>query len=217
MKKHFVLFLSFLVGMSTWGTGQFGVEFSPGISHSRVFFIKSTPPSFYSTGGEGAIRIGGTYDLPIKAYCDMSTGLFFATRGVGVKSSNFSSKLVEEQFSVFYLECPILLKLYTTEVELDTNIYFKIGFVPAIRLLDREKKRAQSQADRFIIMRRMQLSGLVGVGIKYDFSLSTSLCIGLSYHHDIFGIVSQTYEVGKKKRNLAIHNNFIGLNLGVHF
>ncbi len=70
----------------------------------------------------------------------MSTGLFLATRGVGVKSSDFSSKLVEEQFLVFYLEFPILLKLYTTEVELDTNIYFKIGFVPAIRLLTREKK-----------------------------------------------------------------------------
>ena len=110
-----------------------------------------------------------------------------------------------------------MLKLHTTEVELDTNIYFKVGFVPAIRLLTREKKRAQAQADRFIIMRRMQLSGLVGVGVKYDLSLSTSLCMGLSYHHDIFGIVSQIYEVGKNKRNLAIHNNFIGLNLGMNF
>ncbi len=65
-------------------------------------------------------------------------------------------------------------------------------------------------------MRSVRLSGLVGIGIKYDLSLSTSLCMGLSYHHDIFGIVSQTYEGGKNKRNLAIHN-FIGLNLGVNF
>ena len=232
MKKYVLLFGILLHTYPALAEGRIGIKCSPSISFAR---IHTNPNNLgFKTGGTPVkLKIGVMYDHNIQANYWISTGAFFAFQRIAISNSALPIHADEhtaehnqedaatigigEQHDLQYVQIPLLLKLYTSEVKLDMRIYVDFGLIGQIRFNDVKNIQKSTQKALFIEkFRRWGLAGLVGVGFEYDVSLSTSLFAGASYQRGLSNIIEQQHEY-KKIPNLIGYNDMISLDVGVRF
>ena len=233
MKKYILLFGILLHTGPVLAEGRIGIKFSPSISFAR---IHTNPNNLgFKTGGAALkLKLGATYDHSIRSNYWISTGAFFAFQRIIIKNSALSIQQdaqqtdqdaqkasstisIHERHELQYVQIPLLLKLYTSELKLDLRIYVDLGFVGQIRFNDIKKIEQSNQTDLFIEkFRRWGLAGLIGAGFEYDLSLSTSLFAGISYQRGLSSIVEQQHEY-KNIPKLIGYNDMVSLDMGVRF
>lgn len=191
--------------------GHITAEISPSCSINKVYY--TLPPPIRSQGSAMRIHFGAAYHFPLKDYCSISTGLSYALGHIGLQRSvdqAASIPAIDEMHFVQSIWVPVLCRLYTNEIMIDTSIYIKIGLIPAINLSSRLMRPLKSVGSRsFVTLRRLAVFMLLGGGIKYDFSLANSLSVGLSYCWDLAGIM---YKNDVNNGEIYCHNNFACLD-----
>lgn len=213
MRRVVMLALYFLIRHSSAMAlpGRFSAECSPSYATNRVY--SQMQPAPYDKGGAIRIHFGGAYHLALQEHCSLSLGLFYALGHIELaREAGRSIPAIHEAYFLRYMWVPLLCRFYTSEVMIDTSIYCKLGIIPSVNLSTRATTPSHSDLPAFLTKRPLGCFILLGGGVKYDFSLTNSLAVGLSYCWDLPGVMY------KKDPNNGLldcycHNNFVCLDL----
>lgn len=218
MKKILILSLYCLIGHHNAMAlpGRFSVGCAPCYVMNRVYSQMKPVP--YDKGGALRLHFGGAYNLILQQYCSLGLGLSYALGYLDLvrDESVTPPSSVYEAYALHYLWLPILCRFYTSEVMIDTTIYFKLGMMPSLNLSTRPTVRSDPSQPPFLTLRPLTCFVVLGGGIKYDFSLTNSLTVGVSYCWDVAGVMH------KKNANNTLtdcycHNDFFCLDVGCLF
>ena len=211
MRRIVILALYFSIGHSSAMAlpGRFSAECSPSYSTNRVY--SQTQPAPYDKGGAIKIHFGGAYHLALQEHCSLSLGLSYALGHIALaRDTGGSIPSIDEAYSLRYLWIPILCRFYTSEVRIDTSIYCKLGIIPSINLSTRSTSHSDGPA--FLTKRPLGCFILLGGGVKYDFSLTNSLAVGISYCWDLPGVMYKK-DPDNGLVDCYCDNNFVCLDL----
>ena len=215
MKKYILLVTVVLGTTGAHAQGQLGIKVAPSIAFSRVHTSPNNA-GFASPGASFRFKLGIIYDHLIRDDYYVSTGLLYSAQQVAIKNEKLVPS-VQEAHELHYLQVPLLLKLYTSEITLDTRLYAELGAIVQLRVDERNTDLQEDQAKPFIeAFRRWGLAGLVGVGVEYDTSLSTSVFAGISYQRGLASVID------KQDQRLCTsevmgYSDLLSIDLGVRF
>jgi Outer membrane protein beta-barrel domain len=171
---------------------------------------------FSRAGAAFGLKIGAIYDHSLREHCYVSTGLFYTAQHVAIKNEALPLNILEAH-ALRYLQLPMLLKFYTSELTLDTRLYVALGILCQIKISERNTELQKSQAKPFLeTFRRWGLAGLLGVGVEYNTSLSTSVFAGVSYQYGLSSVID------KQAQNISVsqvmgYSDLLSIDLGVRF
>jgi hypothetical protein len=215
MKKYLLFVCCLLVSTKVvLAQNQLGVKVAPGLSYNRLH----TNPDTTNLAPDGFgmnLKLGLIYDHCIKDNYYLSTGLLFAMKGFSLQNKNPDPNIrnLKEAHALQYLQVPLLFKLYTGELALDTRIYVELGPVGAIKINERVSRLGSDQA--FIKkFKPWELGGILGAGVEYKISLFTSLFAGLSYQIGL----SSALDKQDNLVNIPLidgYNDYINLEIGI--
>ncbi len=142
-KKLFVLAFSLLTATASYAQFTLGFKVGLAVASNRVD-TKTTGLDFASDGSSARIIIGGIADIQFAEKYAFSTGILYATKqakftakpsGAGV--GNFS-----ESWGLQYIQIPLTVKLFTSEVFPNAKVYIQAG--PQIEILVGKKNKESS-------------------------------------------------------------------------
>jgi Outer membrane protein beta-barrel domain len=215
MKKCMLLVVLLLGTTVTRAQGRLGVTLSPGLSVSRVY-TNPKNTGFGRAGTAFGLRLGAIYEYPIQGHCYVSTGLLYTAQHVAIKNEKLSPSILEAH-ALHYLQLPMLLKFYTSELMLDTRLYVALGVLGQIKINERNTELQKSQKEPFLeTFRWWGLAGLLGLGVEYNVSLSTSVFAGISYQYGLSSVIN------KQAQNPSIsqvmgYSDLLSVDLGIRF
>ncbi|MFM2428340.1 MAG: hypothetical protein RL012_224 [Bacteroidota bacterium] len=215
MKKYILLVGLFLSTAVTHAQGRLGIQLSPSISINRVY-TNPNNAGFSSAGVAFRFKLGPTYDYPIQDHCYVSTGLLYSVQHLAIKNEKLSPN-IREKHLLHCLQVPLLLRLYTSELTLDTRLYASLGVVGQIRVNARNTELQESRDKSFIEeFRRWGLAGLLGVGVEYNISPSTSVFTGVSYQYGLSSVLAKQAQNPSASQVIG-YSDMLILDLGVRF
>jgi hypothetical protein len=208
-----LLALSFLsITSKVVAQGNITVTLSPGVCYGRVH----TDPDTIGYASQGAVfrgKLGVSYDWILKENYALSAGAAFLSKGLGVQNKKI---LFEEYREIQYIQFPLLLKLFTSELDLDLRIYAQLGFGLSITVGSYIKELKEGHNRLVKKLRMGEISGLLGAGVEYHISLSTALFVGLSYQPALTSILPNEDDK-PAYTNVMGYSDIITLDLGVKF
>lgn len=210
------LVLYLLTGLHTVAAapGRFSIDVAPALSFNKVYCF--TKPVCQSKGPVPRISFGASRHFSLQESSSISTGLAYSFGHIGlIRPAEASVPAVNEQYLLHYIWLPTFFRLYTSEISIDTSLYFKIGPIPSIFLILRPTSPLNTRAKTWVHMRRLGLFFLLGTGLKYDFSFNNSFTFGLNYCFDVFGVMHKKEDA--ISGSIFGHNHFICLDLGFLF
>jgi len=214
MKKYLLLTGIWLwVATQVHAQGQLGIKVAPHVTFNRVHTDLN---SVHLSSGNSALKLqlGLIYDHPLKEdRYYVSTGLLYAVQQYAFQSSG--QPKVDEVHGLEYLQVPCLLKLYTSEVVLDTRIYVEIGPVVQLRVNQGNTRLNSGSKPLVKAFHRWGAAAVLGAGAEYHVSLATSLSAGISYQRGWTNVVKEQQH--QKVPSLFSANDLVSLNLGVKF
>jgi hypothetical protein len=211
MKKYLLVLGYFfsLTYSTVFSKDQVTLRLSPGLAFGRVF---SDPDiaKFTSNGIAFRGKVGAMYDLNIKDNYYLSAGLAFSAQQIGIKSPT-----IQEKHHIQYLQLPILLKLYTSELDLDLRGYAEIGFFAALKINDRTTDLKDEKA--FINkLRKWGTGAVLGCGVEYSLSLFTTVFAGISYQLG-FNSAFDEQRADSAQYKLCGYGDMITIDIGIGF
>jgi hypothetical protein len=215
VKEYVLLAVLLLSVTAVHAQGRLSVQLSPGISLNRVH-TNPNNQGFSSAGAAFHFKIGAICDYPIRENYYVSAGLLYSTQHLAIKNKKSSPSLLEAH-ALHYLQTPFLLKLYTSELTLDTRLYAMLGIVGQLKINARNTGLQENLQQPFIkTFRRWGCSGLLGVGLEYDLSLSTSIFVGFSYQYGLLSAIVQHAQHPPASRMMG-YSDLLSIDLGVRF
>ena len=190
-----------------------GVKFGPTLTYAKG----STEGSNTNYDGDGSsvqFLIGAFVDYQFEENYFLSAGVNFANKDFGISArstQSISTLQGQAQFSQEYLQLPVLLKLYTNEVMLDTKVYFNFGLVPEIRL---SNSPGDDNDDIIREFRNFDLAGNFGGGLERTIGVQTRVFVGLFYN---LGFINQVKTQNNTFDELSLKNRLFALELGIKF
>ena len=213
MKKYIVLLTYFLGTASLYAEGRLGVQIAPTISFGGVY-TEPNSLDFTSRGFALRTKVGAIYDYSFQDNYNVSTGLFYAGHRFALKNEQKNPQ-IQEVHELHYLQIPVLFKPYTSEVALDLRVYITLGVIGKV-LLTARNTELEFRTTPFINgFRRLGLAGLVGGGVEYDTSFSTSVFAGISYQPDLRAVNAQ--HKSNNNGQLLGYTRLISIDLGARF
>lgn len=210
---------------------RFGIKLAPNMS-----WLKSDTKGLENDGSKIGFTFGLVTEFPIGSAGNyrFSTGLFLNNVGGKFKESYSDTlagqpfnKDLASDFKLQYVQVPLTMKLMTNEIGY-MRYYGQIGFdaafnirakgdleIPAINSSgDFTGIIALEDEDVKDVVQPFRASLIVGAGLEYNFSGSTTVQVGVNYNNGFTNILKK-YEVDAKKAKLL--QNYLELNLAVFF
>ena len=215
--KKYVLSVRLFLGATVvaQAEGQLGIKLSPGASFNSVH-TNPNNAGFTSKGSSLQWKVGAIYDYSFRDNACMSTGLLYSVQQVAVQNKK-QWPSVDETHKLSYLQIPLLLKLYTSELILDTRLYFELGFVPQFKVSAVNKEIQQGQQDPFVKKFCLfRLAGLLGMGVEYTTSFDTRFFAGISYQAAFLNSVDKHHDKPSASE-LKVYSSLVSLDLGIRF
>jgi len=212
MKRYLLVFSCFLTVtyFVAFAQDQIAVHISPGIAFGRVHTDPDTAGLASNGVGLGG-KVGVMYDWNIKDNYYLSGGLAFSAQQIGVKNST-----IQERHEIQYLQVPVLLKLYTSELELDLRGYAQIGFMGALKINNRVTTSLAGKEVFVTKLRMWEVGLLLGCGAEYNLSLFTSIFAGISYQLGLSSMLAAQRD-NPPFPKLYGYGDLITLDIGVRF
>lgn len=217
MKKYLIssLFTLLLISISNAQVSDYriGITVGPSISYVRT----STDGSYSKVNRDGSqlkFLIGAFIDIPFKENYFFHSGLNYATRATKITlldGSVMAGQASTNRYNHEYLQLPLLLKLYTNEVLLDTRVFFNFGIIPEIRLNTTAENTNILLIDEF---QSVDLSGNFGGGIERAVGVHTNLFVALNFN---IGIINQVKSKNDLYDDFTVKNNMFSLQFGIKF
>lgn len=206
------LFMVFLFGQLHSQNYQIGIKVGPSASWSRVGTDASVT-NIESDGTSARMIFGAFVDIGFKENYFFHTGITYASKKTNIKFQDPANAANEitESYSHEYLQIPLLLKLYTNEVMLDTKVYFNFGVVPEIRL-----STSNDEVDIVAITKfqSFDLSGNLGAGLEHGLGPNTRIFAGLQYN---LGFLNMVNEQNTNLSEFNVKSSLLALELGIKF
>ncbi len=184
---------------------RLGVRVSP-LCLSRNSILNPPGSNSFVTKGYSLVQgLGATLDYALQEHYYVGTGASLVYKQVAVNMEGADAK----KYMLQWVQIPVTMKLYTSEITLDLRGYAEVGGVFEYKMSDNlgttseEGKRFKPYAGSVIL----------GVGMEYDTSLSTSFSVGISWQKGISNVVEHVGNSGGGK----VYNNLWGIDLGAKF
>ncbi|MFT7148914.1 MAG: hypothetical protein ACI82Q_000768 [Nonlabens sp.] len=215
--KKYLFSVIILIVLSQFATAQedyrIGIKVGPSYSLSRT----SSDGNSTDIGRDGtAVKflIGAFIDLPFKENYHLHTGINFASKATRISITDpavLAGQKISERYDHEYLQLPVLLKLYTNEVILDTKVFFNFGIVPEIRLNTNNETPGNNFVSEF---RALDLSGNFGGGLERSIGVNTRVYAGINYY---IGFLDQVKSQNPIYDDFKVKSNLFSLEFGIKF
>lgn len=209
MKKWMLFVICCFVSFFGLAQVNIGIQVSPSLSFNRVSET-SDSANLSPTGVGGKLQAGVFSDFLIAKSYYFSTGIFFVPKRIALQDNGTPS--VEEVYHLQYLQVPLMLKLFTDEVTLDTRIYFQTGVTGEVKIHEKTDLDVQTYLGNF---RTFDASWIIGAGIEYRIGYTTTLFGGFSYRRGFINSLTKPFQ--PLNGDLSIRSDFVSLDLGVKF
>ena len=211
MRKYVIsaLLVLFFVGSGLAQDYKIGIKVAPTLSNVRTSAESNgTNPS--RDGSAVKFLLGAFVDMPFKDNYYFSGGVNFASKvtKIGLESSLVNA---QEEYNHEYIQAPILLKLYTNEVMLDTKLFVNFGLIPELRL------NTSNDSDTNVIVtdfRDFDVAGNFGGGVERGIGVNTRIFASLNYN---IGFINQVATQVSTFGDISIKSNLFTLELGIKF
>lgn len=211
MRKYIIpaLLVLFLTEFASGQDYRIGIKVAPTLSNVRTSAADGS--SLERDGSAVKFLLGAFVDIPFKENYYFHGGLNFASKVTKITASNGPVSTRQEEYDHEYLQIPLLLKLYTNEVMLDTKLFFNFGMVPEIRL-----NTANEESDNLLITEfsDFDLAGNFGGGVERGIGVNTRVFIGLNYNIGFLNVVKSQSDAYS---DFTIKNNLFALEFGIKF
>lgn len=230
MKKYIVaivvliLFASALKAQETSKPFNFSVRVGPNIS-----WLKSNSDVADANGPIIGFSWGALFEIPLKDNfsCVSGFNIHFAGGKISYTGLNQSiAVIVDEQYTLKYLELPVILKLRTHEVN-GYSYYGQLGLGTSFRLNSRVSRTFKAVPASSIpsTFERQELNSdnltsfiresfIIGVGAQYSLQKNFKLFGGLNFNNGLTDILKKgPYNTSDPK----VISNFIEINVGLYF
>lgn len=192
---------------------KIGIKIGPTISFARTG-TDGPDTSIDGDGTSARILFGAFVDFGFKENYFFHTGINYATKKTNITFSDpglIGGNQIRESYAHEYLQLPLLLKLFTNEVTLDTKVYFNFGVIPEVRL-----STSNDDVDLVAIsqFQSFDLAGNLGGGIERSLGPHTRILLGLNYNIGFLNMVKEQDE-GLDKFN--VKSNLLALEVGIKF
>lgn len=139
---------------------------------------------------------GINIDYQITNWLSFETGMLFSNKGYKEKvwlreNESDAGKEYCSRYNIYYLEIPLKFKYYFAELQ-KINFYAVGGLVPAVYLSNKLKSDAAEVNNTSIYQdgstkfNKLNLSGALGLGCKYQFNPDWFLDVEAGYRHSFF-------------------------------
>ncbi len=206
-------FMAILIGQLHSQDYKIGIKVGPTISFARTG-TDGPDTSIDGDGTSARILFGAFVDIGFKENYFFHTGINYATKKTNIKFSDpglVGGNEIKESYSHEYLQLPLLLKLFTNEVTLDTKVYFNFGVIPEIRL-----STSNDDVDIVAISKfqSFDLAGNLGGGIERSLGPNTRVFLGLNYN---IGFLNMVSEQNATLDEFNVKSNLLAFEVGIKF
>ena len=215
MKKYILtaIIVASLAQVSIAQDYKIGIRLAPTLSLSRTA-SDGNSTAVGRNGSSVRFLIGAFVDVPFKENYYFQGGVNFASKITGITLEDpgvSGGGPVGERYDHEFLQVPLLLKLYTNEVMLDTRIFFNFGMIPEIRL---NTDNNDILAPSITAFRSFDLAGNFGGGVERSIGVNTRVYAGLNYN---IGFLDQVKTQNPAYDDFTVKSNLFSLELGIKF
>ena len=210
MRKYVIsaLFVLFFSGLSLAQDYRIGIKIAPTLSN-----IRSGDNSLVDREGTAVkFLLGAFVDIPFKENYFFSGGVNYASKSSHFSAATTGATAIEE-YSHEYVQVPLLLKLYTNEIMLDTKLFFNFGLVPEVRLNTTNESTSRN-APIITEWSDLDMAGNFGGGIERGIGVNTRVFAALNYN---IGFINQVQANAQAFGDVEFRSNLISLEFGIKF
>lgn len=215
MRKYVIsaLFVLFISGISLAQDYRIGIKIAPTLSNVRTGSNSGSEVS--RDGSSIKFLLGAFVDIPFKENYFFSGGINFASKSSSFTVDNLGAGLpVREEYDHEYIQVPLLIKLYTNEVMLDTKLFFNFGLIPELRLNTTNELTTSTTTELVSEWSNLDLAGNFGGGIERGIGVSTRVFAALNYN---IGFLNQVQTHSQSIDGLVLKSNLFSLEFGIKF
>lgn len=210
MKKIVLAFALLLVSVITYAQPKLSLMVAPSISMNRVAYVEDATGDITNDGSKMKFKFGLEADFMLSETYAFSTGLIFAPKRAGFTVGPAGAESYSEDYKVHYLQLPVTLKLFTSEIQPDLKAFFQIGFKGEIKLHDEPYKDSYQLVEKFHLF---DCSFTGGVGVEYGAGINTILYGGIFYDRGLVDIVKSS----NADHSLTTKMDMLDLKIGLKF
>ena len=210
MKNCIIIFFLFSIGSYTQAQTRLGLRVSSTISANR---LESKVDSLgIANNGVGLRFIAGIFaDKYLGGSYYFSTGLYYAPKTVRYKiTNNLTGSKAREIYNLQYVLLPLSLKLFTSEIALDTRLYFQVGANLEVKIHEKAVRTSELYVNKF---RNLEASSLLGLGVERRISTNVNLYGGFTYYRGLFNVASSRSD----QPELIVKNDLFSLDFMIRF
>lgn len=189
---------------------RIGIKLAPTLSNVRTS-VGDGGTSLKRDGSAVKFLLGAFVDIPFKENYFFHGGVNFATKSTKISAQNGVSALRLEEYDHEYLQIPLLLKLYTNELMLDTRLFFNFGIIPEIRLNTASEDPGNLLITEFS---DFDLAGNFGGGVERSIGVNTRIFAGLNYN---IGFLNTVKAQSTAYNEFTLKSNLFSLEIGIKF
>ncbi len=218
MKKYLLvaLFIAAIVSTSHAQDSsldyKIGIRVGPSLSLSRTASDGSNT-AIERSGSSLKFLLGAFVDIPFKDNYYFQGGINFASKRTGIALEDIGvgrgpeAQIYDHEF----LQIPLLLKLYTNEVLLDTKVFINFGLVPEIRLNTDNNGQANPFIQEF---QDLDVAGNFGGGLEKGIGVNTKVYTSLNFY---LGFIDQVKTQSQAFEEFQVKSNLFSLEFGIKF
>ena len=211
MKNFVVLLFIIAIGTSAMAQPKIGLTFSPSLALNRVQF-DSDQVKITNNGAGVKFKFGLIADFEITDTYAFSTGIIYAPKRVGFTIEPTGSPAENEVYRSQYLQIPLTMKLFTTEVMPDVKGFFQLGILAEVKIFSEALDESYTMVEKF---KPYDASFIFGIGAEHDSGASSVLYAAIVYNRGLINAISQV-ESGVTD-DLITKLDMISLQLGIKF
>ncbi|SMD35155.1 Outer membrane protein beta-barrel domain-containing protein [Reichenbachiella faecimaris] len=211
MKKIVPALLLVSIAFLGYAQPKLGLIVGPSLSMNQVKYIDDGNFDYSNDGAAFKFRFGLEADFMLSETYAFSTGAIFAPKraGFSINPTDGSAPSTQD-YKVHYLQLPVTLKLFTSEIQPDLKLFFQLGFKGEIKLFDEPFKEDYDLIEKFHLF---DCSFTGGVGVEYGAGINTVLFGGIFYDRGLVNIVKSSIA----DNSLTSKMHTLDLKLGLKF
>ena len=190
-----------------------GIKLGPTLTLAKAT-TNGNSTNYDNESAQAQFLVGAFVDYTFKENYHFNFGINYASKDFGLiarSSQSIATELGRASFNQEFLQVPLLLKLYTNEIILDTKIYFNFGIVPEVRLSNSARATNDDIIREF---RNFDLAGNFGGGLERSIGVNTRIFAGIFYN---LGFINQVKTQNDTFDELSLKNRLIALEIGINF
>jgi hypothetical protein len=214
MNRFIFLILCLVLGTVGQAQPKIGISFAPSTVLNRVKF-QSDNANVSNNGSAFGFKIGLEVDFDIADNYAFSTGLTFAPKKAKYSIDPLDTPVQEEEYKLQYLQIPLTMKLYTSELVPDVKGFFQLGILAEIKIFSEPSDDTYTLVEAF---KPYDTSLVLGFGAERDAGASTVLYAAIVYNRGLINIISDLGEnTAGISEGLTSKLDMLSLQVGIKF